>query len=40
MKTLKDEWRVVIIMAYKLAVFEILRFFVLAYITRPRYPYI
>jgi len=29
------------ITAYKLAVFEILRdFFVLAYITRPRYPYI
>jgi len=28
-------------MAYKLAVFEILRdFFVLAYITRPHYPYI
>ena len=40
MKTLKDEqWAV--IMAYKLAIFEILRdFFVLTYIKRPRYPYI
>ena len=40
MKTLDDEWYVVI-KAYKLTVFEILRnFFVLSYIARPRYPYI
>jgi len=40
MKTLKDEWYVVI-KAYKLAVFEILGdFFVLPYIACPRYPYI
>jgi len=40
MKTLQDEWYVVI-KAYKLTVFEILRgFFVLLYIACPRYPYI
>ena len=40
MKTLEDEWYVVI-KAYKLAVFEILGdFFVLPYIACPRYPYI
>jgi len=40
MKTLEDEWYVVI-KAYKLAVFEILvDFFVLPYIACPRYPYI
>ena len=39
-KTLKDEWYVVI-KAYKLTVFEILRdFFVLSYIACPHYPYI
>ena len=39
-KTLDDEWYVVM-KAYKLTVFEILRnFFVLSYIARPRYPYI
>ena len=39
MKTLEDEWYVVI-KAYKLAVFEILGdFFVLPYIACPRYPY-
>jgi len=39
-KTLEDEWYVVI-KAYKLTVFEILRdFFVLSYIVCPRYPYI
>ena len=39
-KTLEDEWYVVI-KAYKLTVFEILRdFFVLSYIACPRYPYI
>jgi len=38
--TLEDEWYVVI-KAYKLTVFEILRdFFVLSYIACPRYPYI
>ena len=40
MKTLEDEWYVVI-KTYKLAVFEILGdFFVLPYIACPRYPYI
>jgi len=40
MKTLGDEWYVVI-KAYKLTVFDILRdFFVLPYIAYPRYPYI
>jgi len=40
MKTLKDEWYGVI-MAYKLAVLEILRnLLVLAYIACPRYLYI
>ena len=40
MKTLEDEWYVVI-KAYKLAVFAILGdFFVLPYIACPRYPYI
>jgi len=40
MKTLGDEWYVVI-KAYKLTVFDILRdFFVLPYIACPRYPYI
>ena len=40
MKTLEDEWYVVI-KAYKLAVFEVLGdFFVLPYIACPRYPYI
>ena len=40
MKTLDDEWYIVI-KAYKLTVFEILRnFFVLSYIACPRYPYI
>ena len=40
MKTLDSEWYVVI-KAYKLTVFEILRiFFVLSYIASPRYPYI
>jgi len=39
-KTLDDEWYVVI-KAYKLTVFEILRDFnVLSYIACPRYPYI
>jgi len=39
-KALEDEWYVVI-KAYKLTVFEILRdFFVLSYIACPRYPYI
>jgi len=39
-KTLEDEWYVVI-KAYKLTFFEILRdFFVLSYIACPRYPYI
>ena len=39
-KTLEDEWYVVI-KAYKLTVFDILRdFFVLSYIACPRYPYI
>ena len=37
--TLEDEWYIVI-KAYKLTVFEILRdFFVLSYIACPRYPY-
>jgi len=40
MKTLEDE-RYVVIKAYKLTIFEILRnFFVLSYIACPRYPYI
>ena len=40
MKTLENEWYIVI-KAYKLAVFEILGdFFVLPYIARPCYPYI
>ena len=40
MKTLGDEWYVVI-KAYKLTVFDILRdFLVLPYIACPRYPYI
>ena len=40
MKTLGDEWYVVI-MAYKLTIFDILRdFFVLPYIACPCYPYI
>ena len=40
MKILENEWYVVI-KAYKLAIFEILRdFFVLPYIAFPRYPYI
>ena len=40
MKTLYDEWYVVM-KAFKLTVFEILRiFFVLSYIACPRYPYI
>jgi len=40
MKTLGDEWYVVI-KAYKLTVFDISRnFFVLSYIACPRYPYI
>jgi len=40
MKTLEDEWYVVI-KAYKLALYEILGdFFVLPYIACPRYPYI
>ena len=40
MKTLEDEWYIVI-NAYKLAVFEILRYFlVLPYIACPCYPYI
>jgi len=40
MKTLDDEWYVVI-KAYKLTVFDISRnFFVLSYIACPRYPYI
>jgi len=40
MKTLEDE-RQGVIMAYKLAVLEILEnLFVLAYIACPRYPYI
>ena len=39
-KTLGDEWYVVM-KAYKLTVFDILRdFFVLPYIACPRYPYI
>ena len=39
-KTLRDEWYVVI-KAYKLTVFDILRdFLVLPYIACPRYPYI
>ena len=39
MKTLDDEWYVVI-KAYKLTVLEILRnFFALSYIACPRYPY-
>ena len=38
MKTLEDEWYIVI-MAYKLAVFDILGdFLVLPYIACPRYP--
>ena len=40
MKTLDNEWYVVI-KAYKLTVFDISRnFFVLSYIACPRYPYI
>ena len=40
MKTLDDEWYIVI-KAYKLTIFEILRnLFVLSYIACPRYPYI
>jgi len=39
MKTLGGEWYIVI-KAYKLTVFDILRFFVLPYIACPRYPYI
>ena len=40
MKTLEDE-RYVVIKAYKLTVFDILRnIFVLSYIACPRYPYI
>ena len=40
MKSLKDEWYIVI-KAYKFTDFEILRdFFVLSYILCPNYPYI